>query len=383
MDAGQPQKILVISHEYPPIGGGGGKVIQGLCEGLASKDTLFYILTAHFDDLPGLETNGFLTIERLHTSRKEAYRASLWSMVCFVWKSFWRALRIIRFWEPDLIHAHFAVPGGAAAALSALATSKPHILTIHGGDVPGGAPEKTGNWFRFIKPFTGFIWKRAKRIIAVSEYSRQLALTHYPVNIDIIPNGIDRAPFSNSNSSVHQPPHILFVGRFSPEKNAVAVLEILKQITDQVWTCTMIGDGTQFPLVQKMVEENSRLQNRISLAGWVSQDQVEQTLQQSDILLMPSLRESMPMVGLQALAAGNALILSNVGACPEMVDEGKNGFLVEPVDLKCFANRLQTLLSDRKKLGAFKKHSKKKSVQFDIKEILERYQHVYTELARE
>jgi hypothetical protein len=70
-------KILVISHEYPPIGGGGGKVIQDLCEGIASDSYNFYVLTAHWDDLPEFEESGNLTIERIRSRRTQAYRADL------------------------------------------------------------------------------------------------------------------------------------------------------------------------------------------------------------------------------------------------------------------------------------------------------------------
>jgi len=303
----QAKKILVITHEYPPVGGGGSKVIKDLCEGLTSHDVSFYILTAHYGDLPEIEAAQSLTIERLRTHRKEAYRASLTSMFSYVWKSFWRALRLIRIWQPDMIHAHFAVPGGASAALAAILTKTPYILTIHGGDVPGGAPEKTDRWFRIIKPFTGFIWKKAEKIIAVSDVSRQLARSHYPVEIDVIPNGVDRTALSGNTAKPHDPPHILFAGRFSPEKNALAVPKILKEVVDHQWTCTMIGDGPQNDELKARIQQFG-LNKRIALTGWVTQEEVNHMLCMGDILIMPSLRESMPMAALQALAAGNALI---------------------------------------------------------------------------
>jgi len=380
MDHHPERKILVISHEYPPIGGGGGRVIQDLCEGLASAHYTFYILTAHYADLPQNETKEFLTIERLRSYRKESYRASLIAMMCFVWKSFWRAQRLIRAWKPDLIHAHFAVPGGAGAALASIISRTPYILTVHGGDVPGGAPEKTDRWFKFIKPFTGFIWKKANKVITVSDVSKQLALKHYPVKIEVIPNGIDRGAFQGSADQLHTPPHILFVGRYSPEKNAIAVPEILKHLLDLDWKCTMIGDGPQSAqLVQKINQYD--LSTRINLAGWLPQESVNHLLSQGDILLMPSLRESMPMVGLQALAAGNALILSNVGACSEMVTSGKNGFLLNPQDIQGFAQSVRELLATPEKLIEFKKNSMEISKKFDIQWVLEQYRNTYQEVA--
>jgi len=375
------KKILVITHEYPPIGGGGGKVIQDLCDGISSDNYLFYILTAHYDDLPGIEKKEFLVIERLHTLRREAYRASLPAMFCFVWKSFWRALRLIRTWQPDLIHAHFAVPGGASAALASILTKTQLILTIHGGDVPGGAPQKTDRWFQFIKPFSGYIWKHAKKIIAVSEDSRQLALSHYDVEIAVIPNGIDRKPFDQNNSNPHKPPHILFVGRFSPEKNATALPEILKDLLAYEWVCTMIGDGPQLGQLKERIQKYN-LNQRIHLEGWLQQEEVNQILCKGDILILPSLRESMPMVGLQALAAGNALVMSNVGACPEMVEVEKNGYLIEPGYIKEFSQAVEYLLASPDKLAGFKQHSKTLSIKFDIQTVLENYRSAYQDVLK-
>ena len=97
---------------------------------------------------------------------------------------------------------------------------------------------------------------------------------------------------------------------------------------------------------------------------------------------MPSLRESMPMAGLQALAAGNALILSNVGACLDMVESGKNGFLLDPQDIQGFAQAVSELLSTPEKLTEFKECSKELSRKFDIQLVLEQYRNIYQEVLR-
>ena len=381
MNQNSARKVLVITHEYPPIGGGGGKVIQDLCHGLASSDLNFYVLTAHYAGLPEIETIENLTIERLHTGRKEAYRASLSAMFSFVWKSFWRALRVKRVWQPDLIHAHFAVPGGASAAAVSIFSRLPYLLTVHGGDVPGGAPEKTDRWFRFIKPFTGFIWKNAKKVITVSEVSKQLALSHYPVSIEVIPNGIDRIVFSGNSDRPYKPPHLLFIGRFSPEKNPAAIPEMLGKLRDLDWECTMIGDGPQMGQIQQLISDYE-LSSRIDLTGWLAQEEVNRLITQGDILIMPSLRESMPMAGLQALAAGNALVMSNVGACSDMIEPEKNGYLLEPTDIEGFSLVLRKLITTPEKLSEFKKHSRILSQNFDIQIVLDKYRRVYQEVLK-
>ncbi|MCD6576691.1 MAG: glycosyltransferase family 4 protein [Anaerolineaceae bacterium] len=374
-------KILVISHEYPPIGGGGGRVIQDICEGIASEKYKFHVLTAYWDNLPKFEESENLTIERIRSHRTQAYRADLITMACFVWKSFWRSLQIIRKWHPDIIHAHFAVPGGASAAAASLLTHTPYIITVHGGDVPGGAPEKTKKWFRFILPFTHFIWKKAEKIIAVSKQSRQLAQVHYHVNITVIPNGIDTSGYLPLSLDVHDPPCIMYIGRFSPEKNAKLVPKILSHLRDLKWECVMVGDGPQMTSVQAQIAKN-QLDSRFELPGWASPKEVDKLLLKCDILLMPSLREGMPMAGLQGLASGSALVMSNVGACSDMVEVGKNGFLIEAGDEEGYAHALRMLLSDHKILLQYKKNSAQKSQEFDIKKVVNSYKDVYQSILK-
>lgn len=123
-------KILVLSHEYPPIGGGGGQVVKDIAAGFAADQHEVRIITAHWGNLPLITQEDTMVIERLPSSRKLAYRASFISMAAYVWKAFWHGLRLIRRWRPDIIHAHFAVPAGAAAAaLNFLQESR--ILLLH------------------------------------------------------------------------------------------------------------------------------------------------------------------------------------------------------------------------------------------------------------
>lgn len=374
-------KILVISHEYPPIGGGGGRVIQDLCEGIASQDYNFHIVTAISDDLPVYERSDHLVIERVRSHRTQAYRAGLVTMACFVWKSFWRSLQIIRNWHPDLIHAHFAVPGGASAALAGLITGTPYLITAHGGDVPGGAPGKTRKWFRFMLPFTHFIWKNAARIITVSKRSRQLAQIHYPVKIDIIPNGINISHYPATTLEPHDPACIIYIGRFSPEKNAQAVPQILSQLQDLNWKCIMVGDGPQKAKIKLLITE-FQLENRIDLLGWINPKEVDRVLSDCDILLMPSFQEGMPMAGLQGLASGTALVMSAVGACPDMVDIGKNGFLVNAGEVNGYVQALRKLLTDPKLLHQYKRNSQIKASEFDIKKVVNAYKCVYQSILK-
>ena len=259
-------KVLVISHEYPPIGGGGGKVVQDLCAGLAGRGHHIHLLTALWENLPEKESVGNLEIERLPSGRTQSFRAGFGTMASFVWKSFWRGLKVIRTWHPDLIHAHFAVPAGAVAYALSVLTLTPYIITAHGGDVPGGAPEKTGGWFRFVLPFSKPVWKHAAAIAAVSSQTRQLALKHYTADIQVIPNGIDPSAYHPGKYNSKKTPVIIYIGRFSPEKNALAVPQVLSILKNLAWKCVMLGDGPQMGEIKALVKQH-QLEQRFTLPG--------------------------------------------------------------------------------------------------------------------
>jgi len=372
-------KILVLSHEYPPIGGGGGRVVHELSQGLAERGHRIHLLTALYGDQPKIVRSENLIIERLPTWRTQPFRADLKAMGAFVAKSFFRGLEIARQIQPDLIHAHFAVPAGVSAFMLSKATGIPFIITAHGGDVPGGAPEKTAGWFRFVLPFSKLVWRHAAGVAAVSAQTRDLALEHYQADIRVISNGIDTLKMKPVDLGVHSPPRILFIGRFSPEKNATAVPKILAKVKDLPWACEMLGDGTDMEEVRKLIKVND-LTDRIRLVGWVDPDKVKEHLAKSDILLMPSLREGMPMAALQALSMGLALLLPDKGSCPDLVNN--NGFLIEPGDLDAYTSFIEKLLKDKPLLAKYKMTSRRLSEKFDIHLTVDAYEKLINDVVQ-
>ena len=165
-------RILVLNHEFPPIGGGGGRAAEGICQNLAKRGHEIKVLTSYLNDLPREEKRDGYHIIRIPSLRTQPFRASFLSMIAYVLAGLWAGLRLVRVFHPDVIHVHFAVPAGALAWLLSKITRVPYVLTAHLGDVPGGVPEKTSDWFRWVFPITRWIWHDASVRVAVSEYTR-------------------------------------------------------------------------------------------------------------------------------------------------------------------------------------------------------------------
>ena len=367
-------KILVLIHEYPPVGGGGGHVALDIASGLKKRGYEIVILTSHFGDLPKEEIANGMRIIRVPSLRREAFRASFLSMAAYIASGLWACLRLTKEWRPDIVHVHFAVPGGVLAWAFSRLTKIPYILTAHLGDVPGGAPEKTDKWFCWIFPLTHRIWRDAKRVVAVSEFTRQLALKHYDVDVDVIHNGVDLSLFSAGEIEVNTPPRIVFAGRFAEQKNPLQIVRTLTILKDLPWQCVMIGDGHLGETIKAEVQANG-LSERFLFPGWIRPEEVQAWLSKSDILFMPSLSEGLPVVGVQALAVGLAMVVSNIGGFVDLVDEGENGFLLEtPL---AFEQRLRNLLSSPLELKDFRLASKKKSELFALDFIVSQYEEIF------
>ena len=369
-------KILVLIHEFPPVGGGGGRAAQDICLGIVKRGHEITVLTAHLKGLPKEEIIDGIRVLRLTSLRQEAFRADLKAMAGYVLSGLWAGFRLIKRWQPDLIHVHFAVPAGALAWVLSKLTDISYVMTVHLGDVPGGVPEKTSGWFKWIMPFTYPVWRDAKHVIAVSEFTRQLALKHYEREINVIPNGVDLDRLRPADIQVQNPPRIVFAGRFMEQKNPLQIVRTLSDLKDLPWHCVMIGDGPLMSDIQKKIAECS-LQERFILTGWVTPEQVLDWFDKSDILLMPSLSEGLPVVGVQALAKGLAIVVSKIGGFMDIVDDGKNGFLVDLVDPAGFSNGLRKLLLDKSYLQQFREASLKKAIQFDIVHIVGQYDRIF------
>ncbi|MBL8092006.1 MAG: glycosyltransferase family 4 protein [Anaerolineales bacterium] len=366
-------KILVIIYEFPPIGGGGGRAAYDICKALASRGYDVTVLTAHMKGLPKKETQDGIHLVRVPSLRTEPFVASFWTMLAFILVGFWAGLSLILFHRPHVIHTHFAVPSGALAWMLSLITGVPYILTAHLGDVPGGVPEKTGSWFRWLEPFTKPIWKRAKKVVAVSEFTRQLALKHYDVNIRVIPNGADVLQLIPNPLEVNQPPRLIFAGRFVTQKNPIAIVRILSQIKHLDWTCAMLGDGPIFNEVKQEIKKHD-MQTRFYLSGWITPQDVIKEFSKSDILFMPSLSEGLPVVGVQALAKGLTIVASDIGGFLDLVDHEKNGYLIKVQNEEVFVERLKNLISNPTQLKKFREASLEKAKQFDIEKIANEYE---------
>lgn len=376
-------RILILNYEYPPIGGGGGRLAAKVGAGLVTRGHQVLMLTAGMAHLPVKSLEHGMEILRLRAFRKREDTCSVPEMALWVLAAIPAAIAEVRRWKPDVIHAHFAVPTGAVAWAANKLTGIPYVLTAHLGDVPGGVSEQTGNLFRWIKPFTVPIWKDAAATTAVSSFVAKLAQKAYGILPQVILNGMEIPP--PPMLEAHEPTRLLMVGRMSVQKNPLLTIQALALLKDLNWRCMMIGDG---PLLAEVKTEADRLgiSDKIDFMGWASANEVSEAMKGSDILLIPSLSEGLPMVAVEALAHGLALVGSRIGGLADVAHESgehANARLFELAQgVEGFAAALKPLLLNSDALIKARTASLSLAGQFDLKHSLDLYEDLLVSVAR-
>ena len=374
-------RILVLNYEFPPVGGGGGRAAADICQALAGRGHEIRVQTAHFKGLPRVEARDGYLIYRSPSFRQRAHTCSVWEMGAYLVLNALPALRHVSTWKPHVINAHFAVPTGVLAWFLYRMEGIPYVLSTQLGDIPGGLPEQTDHLFRLIKPFTKRVWADAAAVTAPSEHIREMAGRTYHRPMEVIPNGLDPSSVIHSPPGINDPVRLVFAGRFNPQKNLPLLIDLADRVRDLDWVMDLLGDGPQMPLIRNKIDQIG-LTGRIRLHGWVSPQRVTEVLGQSDLMILPSWIEGMPLVGAAALGAGLAILGSAVGGITDVVDQGVNGFLCAPGDIQHFEEALRTLLTDHHLLSAMKKASRQLALRYDLGNVAAEFEKIFLAVGR-
>jgi glycosyltransferase involved in cell wall biosynthesis len=143
-----------------------------------------------------------------------------------------------------------------------------------------------------------------------------------------------------------EPLKILFLGRLGKRKGVPEILQALNdvRVRHKPWIATLAGDGDI--ALYSAEAERLGLDDRVVFPGWVDTDEAQQLLAESDLLLLPSRAEGLPMSVIEAFAYGVPVVGTPVGAIPDILGEDVNGLLVQPGDDVQLADALLKILND-------------------------------------
>ena len=364
-------KILVLCYEYPPVGGGGGRVAASIAEGLAGKGHDVRVVSAGLRHLPREARINGVSVLRPESFRRREDTCSVPEMALYLLTAFLPAWKICRTWRPDIIHAHFVVPTGALALALHRLTGIPYVLTAHLGYVPGGVPEQTDSLFRYLGPFIQPIWKNAAAVTAVSGFVAGLAAKNCGVRAKVVLNGVSMLP-PPASLQAGCPPRIVMLGRLSLQKNPLLAVQALNLLQELPWHFEVIGEGPLSVPMRELVRANG-LEERVTFSGWLAREDVSKRLGMADVLLMTSTSEGLPMAGIEALRHGLAIVGSRIGGLTDVIDDGVNGLFCD-LTPESFASRLRLILGDSATLVRMRSASLSKACAFNLPDRVRDYE---------
>ncbi len=250
------------------------------------------------------------------------------------------------------------------------------LLHIHGGRFLSEEFESG-----LLKYVAGEMLHIADKVLVLSDFEKQKLLSYWKnLNVEVLANAVDVDEIFETGQK-NSSKIIIFFGRIDESKGLTEIAEscrILKEEGfDFQFKCYGTGIRKEF-FVKKMKEV---LGEKFSYEGIVSGDAKRKALGEADIFLLPSYFEGLPVSMLEAMAAKCLVVGSNVGSIKNVIENGKNGFLVEPRNIEQIAQKLKLLLSENEDLKDVKNNARKTVVErFLMRDYVVKLEKIYGEI---
>lgn len=284
---------------------------------------------------------------------------------------------------PMVVHAH----GQRAGLFTAFAARKyvRKLYTEHNFD----------DTYQLENPINNFIQKQILRavchrydlIIAVSEAVKKYLVSHRFAEKDeviVMPNGIDLSRWlglkkKHKIETVNRHPVVGTVGSLVAKKGQKYLIQAFAQFTKKypLARLEIVGDGPERQRLQALVRE-MMLNKNVEFLG--SQRDVAPIISKWDIFTLPSVSETFGIVILEAMALGLPIVATNAGGIPDIIDNGKNGLLVESKDSIALCKAMEKILDHPALAAELRRNGEKRTADFDIKKIVEKIENIYLRL---
>lgn len=287
----------------------------------------------------------------------------------FVFRYLWVVLSAVRSTRPDLIHAHWVLPSGFVGAIAASLCRIPLVVSLHGSDV----------YLALKSPVLGcaarWVFQRAAVVTACSELLRQgaLELGADSSKTHVVTYGVDPEQFSTAVAPMPRAGFglgaddlvVVSLGRMVPKKGFDVLVRAMPQLAQVCPSAHLIigGDGAQRQLLQDLATD-LHVDRRLHLPGTIPWDVVPSFLAMADIFVLPSVHDAagnvdgLPNVLLEAMAAGKAVVASDIAGVPLVIRDGVNGILCPEGDPAALASAIAKVAVDQSLRGRLEREAR-------------------------
>jgi len=286
----------------------------------------------------------------------------------------------------QIIHVHYAIPHAICALLARqmAETDFKIVTTLHGTDITVLGQDSS------LKKAIQFGIEKSDEVTAVS--NALVDETHLLITpmkpIRTVYNFIDERIYYKMDAN-HQlkadfgvkedEKVIIHVSNFRPVKRVKDVIESFQKITEMIPAkLLLVGDGPEMGKISQMVDER-HLTKQVLFLG--KQENLEELYAISDLLLLLSEKESFGLVALEAMACGVPCVGTNTGGIPEVIENGRTGYICEVGDIDMISSMSLKILQDDELHWQFSKAGIKRArTQFSSGKILNQYEDIYYQL---
>lgn len=238
------------------------------------------------------------------------------------------------------LHAHFATNSAEVAMLAHALGGPPYSFTAHGSDIMD-KPSQIG------LPVTV---AHAAFVVAVCSFGRSQIFKWVPHGlwdrVQVVRCGIEPGYSLDAEPAPQASRRLVCVGRLSSEKGQILLIHAARQLAQAgvEFELVLAGDGPMRGEVQRLVDQ-FELTRRVTITGWLDAAEIERELLRARALVVPSLSEGLPVVIMEAMAARRPVIAPFLAGIPELVTQGRNGWLYPAGDVDSLATAMHACLT--------------------------------------
>ena len=259
---------------------------------------------------------------------------------------------------PDVVHVHSAqwnsfYQSSWYVFFVALAWRRPIVLHVHGSSFD----EFLAVDSLPIQLLQSAVFRASDVVVALSEgWAEVLEGDVDPEKVTVLHNAVDASEYDPSFSV--SPVRLSFVSNHIERKGITELVEAVEQLAEETPVdITIAGKGPLSHLAEDLADS----QPGVEYVGYVSEERKREILNESTVYVLPTYAEGVPIAILEAMAGGNAVVSTDVGGIPSVVDED-NGVLVDPGDADALAEALRSLLGEPERIRSMAEESRRRVV---------------------
>jgi N-acetyl-alpha-D-glucosaminyl L-malate synthase BshA len=295
-----------------------------------------------------------------------------------------KIIDVAKYEKLDVLHVHYAIPHAISGYLAREILNDKNavalVTTLHGTDITLVGLEPS------FHPLVKFSLERSDAVTAVSGHLVEKTRQSFDVEtpIAMIPNFVDTDQYKRVECpplarQLHESKDefvLMHVSNFRPVKRVQDCVRILAEVRTQLPArLVLVGDGPDR-------SDTERLARELGVSDYVrflgKQSALPEILSMADVFLLPSQQESFGLSALEAMSCGVPVVATNIGGIAEVVRHGETGYVAELGDVRRMAKYCVELLTQPKKLQAFREASRQRAVDvYDINLIVPMYEEIY------